>query len=174
MAEQTVAPRSGADILVQCLVNHGVDVVFAYPGGASMPIHQALTRVEGRLRTILPRHEQGGGFAAEGYARCTGRVGVCVATSGPGATNFVTCLADAKMDSTPLVAITGQVGTPVIGTDAFQETPIIEVCRAITKHHYLITRTEDIVRTVKEAFHIASTGRPGPILLDLPKDVQMR
>src|SRR3954463_8454316 len=167
-------PLSGAQILVQCLLNHGVDVVFAYPGGASMPIHQALTKVSDRLRTILPRHEQGGGFAAEGYARSSGRVGVCMATSGPGATNFVTCLADAKMDSTPIIAITGQVGTPVIGTDAFQETPIVEVCRAITKHHYLVTRTEDIVRVVKEAFHIASTGRPGPILLDLPKDVQLR
>ncbi|MFO0929307.1 MAG: biosynthetic-type acetolactate synthase large subunit [Gemmataceae bacterium] len=167
-------PLSGAQILVQCLLNHGVDVVFAYPGGASMPIHQALTRVSDRLRTILPRHEQGGGFAAQGYSRTTGKVGVCFSTSGPGATNFVTCLADAKMDSTPIIAITGQVGTPVIGTDAFQETPIIEVCRAITKHHYLVTRTEDIVRVVKEAFHIASTGRPGPIILDLPKDVQVR
>jgi acetolactate synthase-1/2/3 large subunit len=166
--------RTGASILVQCLVNHGVDVVFAYPGGASMPIHQELTRVEDRLRTILPRHEQGGGFAAEGYARATGKVGVCVATSGPGATNFVTCLADAKMDSTPIVAITGQVGTGVIGTDAFQETPIIEVCRAITKHHYLVTRTEDIPRVFKEAFHIANTGRPGPVIIDVPKDVQVK
>src|SRR5688572_31831220 len=139
-----------------------------------MPLHQALTRFSKKLRTILPRHEQGGGVMAEGYARSTGKVGVCIATSGPGATNFVTCLADAKMDSTPIVAITGQVGTPVIGTDAFQETPIIEVCRAITKHHYLITRTEDIVRVVKEAFHIASTGRPGPVIIDLPKDVQLR
>jgi acetolactate synthase-1/2/3 large subunit len=165
---------SGAQILVQSLLEHGVEVVFAYPGGASMPIHQALTRVSDRLRTILPRHEQGGGFAAEGYARSTGKVGVCVATSGPGATNFVTCLADAKMDSTPIVAITGQVGTPVIGTDAFQETPIIEVSRAITKHHYLLTRTEDIVRVIREAFHIASTGRPGPVIVDVPKDVQTR
>jgi len=171
---QPSMPLSGAQILVQCLLNHGVDVVFAYPGGASMPIHQALTRVSDRLRTILPRHEQGGGFAAEGYARSTGRPGVCLSTSGPGATNFVTCLADAKMDSCPIIAITGQVGTPVIGTDAFQETPIIEVCRAITKHHYLVTRTEDIVRVVKEAFHIAVTGRPGPIIIDMPKDVQMR
>ncbi len=168
------APQSGADILVQCLIRHGVDTVFAYPGGASMPIHQALTRVSGQLRTILPRHEQGGGFAAEGYARSTGKVGVCVATSGPGATNFVTCLADAKMDSVPLLAITGQVGTHVIGTDAFQETPIVEVCRAVTKHHYLVTRTEDITRVLKEAFYIANTGRPGPVLVDLPKDVQNR
>src|SRR5947209_11019605 len=123
MADSSAAPVSGATILVQCLLNHGVEVVFAYPGGASMPIHQALTRVGDRLRTVLPRHEQGGGFAAEGYARSTGKVGVCIATSGPGATNFVTCLADAKMDSTPIIAITGQVTTPVIGSDAFQETP---------------------------------------------------
>src|SRR5438128_2668697 len=167
-------PQSGADILVQCLVNHGVEVVFAYPGGASMPIHQALTRFSTKLRTILPRHEQGGGFMAEGYARSTGRVGVCIATSGPGATNFVTCLADAKMDSVPLVAITGQVGTAVIGSDAFQETPIVEVCRAITKHHYLVTKTEDLPRIIKEAFYVASTGRPGPVIVDLPKDVQNR
>lgn len=167
-------PTSGADILVQCLVNHGVDTVFAYPGGASMPIHQALTRFQDKLRTILPRHEQGGGFMAEGYARSTGRVGVCIATSGPGATNFVTCLADAKMDSTPLIAITGQVGTHVIGTDAFQETPIVEVSRPITKHHYLVQRTEDIPRVMKEAFHIATTGRPGPVIIDIPKDLQNR
>jgi acetolactate synthase-1/2/3 large subunit len=170
----TNGPVSGADILVQCLVNHGVDVVFAYPGGASMPIHQALTRFSSQLRTILPRHEQGGGFAAEGYARSTGKVGVCVATSGPGATNLVTCLADAKLDSVPLLAITGQVGTPVIGTDAFQETPIIEVCRAVTKHHYLVLKTEDLTRVFKEAFHIAGTGRPGPVIVDVPKDVQVR
>src|SRR5687767_9810115 len=174
MGDRTPAPQTGASILVQCLIRQGVDVVFAYPGGASMPIHQALTHASDRLRTILPRHEQGGGFAAEGYARASGKVGVCLATSGPGATNFVTCLADAKLDSTPIVAITGQVGTPVIGTDAFQETPIVEVCRAITKHHYLITRTEDITRVFKEAFHIASTGRPGPVLIDVPKDVQLR
>ncbi len=174
MVETQATPLSGATILVQCLLNHGVEVVFAYPGGASMPIHQALTQVQPRLRTILPRHEQGGGFAAEGYARSTGKVGVCVATSGPGATNFVTCLADAKMDSVPLVAITGQVGTAVIGTDAFQETPIVEVCRAVTKHHYLVTRTEDLPRVFKEAFHVASTGRPGPVIVDVPKDIQQR
>jgi acetolactate synthase-1/2/3 large subunit len=172
MPHTSAKPQSGADILAQCLVNHGVEVVFAYPGGASMPIHQALTRFKDRIRTILPRHEQGGGFAAEGYARSTGRVGVCVATSGPGATNFVTCLADAKMDSVPLVAITGQVKTPVIGTDAFQETPIVEVCRAVTKHHYLVTRAEELPRVIKEAFYVASTGRPGPVIVDVPKDVQ--
>ena len=174
MGDPATPPLSGADILVQCLLRHGVEVVFAYPGGASMPIHQALTHVSDRLRTILPRHEQGGGFAAEGYARSSGRAGVCVATSGPGATNFVTCLADAKMDSTPIVAITGQVGTPVIGSDAFQETPIVEICRAVTKHHYLVLRTEDLPRVIKEAFHIATSGRPGPVLVDVPKDVQQR
>ncbi len=165
-------PRTGADVLVEGLVRQGVEVVFAYPGGASMPMHQALTRVREKIRTILPRHEQGGIFAAEGYARVTGKPGVCMATSGPGALNLVTGLADAKMDSLPIVAITGQVPTKVIGTDAFQETPMVEVCRAITKHHYLVTDARDITRVVKEAFHIASTGRPGPVLIDMPKDIQ--
>lgn len=164
---------NGADILVEAMIRQGVDTVFAYPGGASMPIHQALTHRTDELRTILPRHEQGGIFAAEGYARSTGKVGVCMATSGPGATNLVTGLADAKMDSCPLVAITGQVSRKFIGTDAFQETPIVEVCRAITKHHYLITRFEDIPRVVKEAFYVARSGRPGPVLIDFPKDVQL-
>ena len=171
--EKTSKLVSGSDILIECLIDHGVDVVFAYPGGASMPIHQSLTHYRSKLRTILPRHEQGGIFAAEGYARSTGKPGVCVATSGPGATNLMTGLADAKMDSCPLIAITGQVGTAVIGTDAFQETPTVEISRAITKHHYLVTRAEDIVRVVKEAFYIASSGRPGPVIIDIPKDIQM-
>ncbi len=165
---------SGADILVKSLVDHGVEVIFAYPGGASMPLHQALTRQSKRLRTILPRHEQGGAFAAQGYARSTGRVGVCMATSGPGATNLVTGIADAKLDSIPIVAITGQVGTQVIGKDAFQETPVVEVCRGITKHHYLVTNVTDIPRVMKEAFHVATTGRPGPVLVDVPKDIQIQ
>lgn len=164
---------SGADIVVQSLLNHGVSTVFAYPGGASMPLHQALTRFRDRLRVVLPRHEQGGGFAAQGYARSTGKVGVCMATSGPGATNLVTTIADAKLDSVPMLAITGQVGTPVIGTDAFQETPIVEVCRSVTKHHYLVTSVDDLARVMREAFHIATTGRPGPVLIDLPKNVQV-
>lgn len=164
---------TGADILVQSLVDHGVEVIFAYPGGCSMPLHQALTRYSDRLRTILPRHEQGGAFAAQGYARSTGKVGVAMATSGPGATNLVTAIADAKLDSVPLICITGQVPTAVIGTDAFQETPIVEVCRGITKHHYLVTKVKDLPRVMKEAFHIATTGRPGPVLVDLPKDVQL-
>jgi acetolactate synthase-1/2/3 large subunit len=168
----TRMPTTGADVLVESLARHGVEVVFAYPGGASMPMHQALTRQRDKIRTILPRHEQGGIFAAEGYARVTGRPGVVMATSGPGALNLVTGLADAKLDSLPIVAITGQVPTKVIGTDAFQETPMVEVCRAITKHHYLVQNAKDIARVVKEAFHIASTGRPGPVLIDVPKDVQ--
>jgi len=165
-------PINGADVLVESLIRHGVDVLFAYPGGASMPMHQALTRRRDRIRTILPRHEQGGIFAAEGYARVTGKPGVVMATSGPGALNLVTGLADAKMDSIPLVAITGQVPSHVIGTDAFQETPMVEVSRAITKHHYLVQNAKDIARIVKEAFHLASTGRPGPVLIDVPKDIQ--
>lgn len=164
---------NGADILVKSLVDHGVEVIFAYPGGASMPMHQSLTRFKDRLRTILPRHEQGGSFAAQGYARSTGKVGVCMATSGPGATNLVTGIADARLDSIPLIVITGQVPTAVIGSDAFQETPIVEVCRGITKHHYLVTDTNEVPRIVAEAFHIATTGRPGPVLIDMPKNIQL-
>src|ERR1700730_13744374 len=172
-ATQTLRqPTTGASVLVESLVRHGVDVVFAYPGGASMPMHQALTRYRDKIRTILPRHEQGGIFAAEGYARASGKPGVVMATSGPGALNLVTGLADAKMDSLPIVAITGQVPTHVIGTDAFQETPMVEVSRAITKHHYLVQNARDIPRIMKEAFHIAGTGRPGPVLVDVPKDIQ--
>ncbi len=164
---------TGADILVKSLVDHNVEVIFAYPGGCSMPMHQSLTKYGTKIRTILPRHEQGGGFAAQGIARSTGKPGVVMATSGPGATNLVTAIADAKLDSIPLIAITGQVPTGVIGTDAFQETPIVEVCRGITKHHYLVTKVDDVARVMKEAFHIATTGRPGPVLIDMPKDVQM-
>ena len=164
---------SGADVVVESLIRHGVEVIFAYPGGASMPLHQALTRAQDRLRTILPRHEQGGAFAAQGYARTTGRPGVCMGTSGPGALNLVTAIADAKLDSIPLVVLTGQVGTSVIGTDAFQETPMVEVCRGITKHHYLVTDVNDIARVMREAFHVATTGRPGPVLVDLPKNIQL-
>ncbi len=163
----------GADIVIQSLVNLGVKVIFAYPGGCSMPLHQALTRFSDQLRTILPRHEQGGGFAAQGIARSTGEVGVCMATSGPGATNLVTAIADAKLDSVPMVAISAQVPVKAIGSDAFQETPIVEVCRGITKHHYLVIDVCDLARVIKEAFLIASTGRPGPVLIDIPKSVQL-
>ncbi|TWU61889.1 Acetolactate synthase isozyme 2 large subunit [Crateriforma conspicua] len=164
---------NGADILVKSLVDQGVDTLFAYPGGCSMPMHQSLTRFGVDLRTILPRHEQGGAFAAQGYARSTGKVGVAMATSGPGATNLVTAIADAKLDSIPMVCITGQVPTGMIGSDAFQETPMAEICRGITKHHYLVTDLADLPRIMKEAFHIATTGRPGPVLVDMPKDVQL-
>lgn len=148
-----------------------MDTLFAYPGGASMEIHQALTR-SATIRNILCRHEQGEIFAAEGYAKVTGRVGVCIATSGPGATNLVTGLADALLDSVPLVAITGQVPRKLIGTDGFQETPIVEVTRQITKHNYLVMDINDIPRIVKEAFYLAHSGRPGPVLIDVPKDIQ--
>ena len=162
---------NGAEILVACMEREGVEVLFAYPGGASMPIHQALTRSE-KIRTILPRHEQGGVFAAEGYARATGKVGVCMATSGPGATNLVTGIADAFLDSVPLIAITGQVPRPMIGKGAFQETDVFGMTLPVVKHNYLIMDVADIPRIVKEAFHIARTGRPGPVLIDIPKDVQ--
>ena len=173
MADKKKTPELGSDILVQCLVNQGVDTVFAYPGGATIPIHQSLTRFRDKIRIILPRHEQGCGFGAQGYARSSGKVGVCMATSGPGATNLVTTIADAKLDSVPIVAITGQVSTAVIGTDAFQESPIVEVCRSITKHHYLVTDVADVARIVREAFYVATTGRKGPVLIDIPKNVQL-
>lgn len=176
---------NGADILVASLIRQGVEFIFAYPGGASMPLHQALRKHREQIRTILPRHEQGGGFAAQGVSRSSDQVGVCMATSGPGATNLVTSIADAKMDSVPLVAITGQVSQTVIGSDAFQETPIVSICQQITKHQYLITAEDpacaeslqktlrSIPRIVKEAFHIARTGRPGPVLIDFPKNIQL-
>ncbi|MFO1501127.1 MAG: biosynthetic-type acetolactate synthase large subunit [Verrucomicrobiota bacterium] len=160
----------GSDILVSCLEREGVEVIFAYPGGASMEIHQALTR--SKIRTILPRHEQGGAFAAGGYARACGKVGVCMATSGPGATNLVSGIADAYMDSIPVVGITGQVPQAMIGKGAFQETDIFGVTLPIVKHSYLVTDVNDIPRIVKEAFHVAQTGRPGPVMIDIPKNVQ--
>ena len=161
----------GAEILVKCLEKEGVEWIFAYPGGASMPMHQALSKSD-KIRTVLPRHEQGGSFAAEGYARATGKAGVCMGTSGPGATNLVTAIADAYLDSTPLVAITGQVPTFMIGRGAFQETDFFGVTLPIVKHSYLVTDPNDIPRIVKEAFHIAQSGRPGPVVIDMPKDVQ--
>src|SRR5580692_6549260 len=162
----------GRDILVEALEREGVEVIFAYPGGASMEIHQALTK--SKIRTILPRHEQGGSFAAEGYARATGKAGVCMGTSGPGATNLVTAIADAYMDSCPLIAITGQVTQAMIGRGAFQETDIIGVTLPIVKHSYLITDINDIPRIVKEAFYIAQSGRPGPVVIDFPKNIQQQ
>ena len=170
--EDEIGPEmKGADALVASLEREGVDVVYAYPGGASMELHQALTKSE-KIRTILPRFEQGGGFMAHGHARVTGQASVCMATSGPGATNLVTCIADAYMDSIPLIAITGQVYQQFIGKTAFQETDFFGMTLPIVKHSFLVLDKEDLPRVVKEAFHIAQTGRPGPVVIDIPKDVQ--
>jgi acetolactate synthase-1/2/3 large subunit len=171
-AEASAHVRTGAQILCEALIREGVEVMFGIPGGAIMPFYHAMWEYRDRLRHVLCRHEQGAGHAAEGYARASGRVGVCVATSGPGATNLVTPIADAWMDSTPLVAITGQVSSAVLGTDAFQETDITGITIPITKHGYLVTDARDIPRVVREAFYLASTGRPGPVLIDVTKDAQ--
>jgi acetolactate synthase-1/2/3 large subunit len=160
----------GADAVLKALEQEGVEVIFGIPGGASMPIYDPLVD-RSPIRHVLCRHEQGAGHAAEGYAWATGKVGVCMATSGPGATNLVTPLADAKMDSVPIVAITGQVPTPVVGNDAFQEADITGITMPVTKHNFLVKDPADIVETIREAFHIARSGRPGPVLVDLPKDV---
>ncbi len=161
---------TGAQSLVRSLESAGAEVVFGIPGGAILPAYDPLFDSR-KLRHILVRHEQGGGHAATGYAQATGKVGVTMATSGPGATNLVTPLADAYMDSVPLVAITGQVPSAAIGTDAFQEADIVGITMPITKHNFLVQSVDDIPRTIAEAFHLASTGRPGPVLVDLPKDV---
>src|SRR3954447_9464711 len=162
----------GCEILVEALEREGVDTIFAYPGGASMELHQALTK--SKIRTILPRHEQGGSFAAEGYARASGKAGVCMATSGPGATNLISAIADAYMDSVPLVAVTGQVPQAMIGKGAFQETDFFGMTLPIVKHSYLITDINEIPRIVKEAFYIAQSGRPGPVVIDFPKNIQQQ
>ena len=163
---------TGSQILLECLRLEGVEVVFGYPGGQILPTFDALYNFDG-FKFILTRHEQGAAHAADGYARVTGKVGVCLATSGPGATNLVTGIANAFMDSIPMVAITGQVPTPLIGNDAFQEADITGITRPITKHNYLVKDVKDLARIVREAFYIASSGRPGPVLIDLPKDVQV-
>ena len=156
----------GAQLLVKALEQEGVETIFGYPGGAIMPVYDALT--ESPMRHILTRHEQGAVFAADAYARVTGRPGVCMATSGPGATNLVTGIANAFLDSVPIVAITGQVPTGLMGTDAFQEVDIFGMTMPIVKHSYLIRSVEDIPRIIGEAFHVAQEGRPGPVLIDLP------
>lgn len=160
---------SGSEILLRCLIEEGVEVIFGYPGGAVLPIYDSL--YHGAVKHLLARHEQGAIHAAEGYARATGKPGVVIATSGPGATNLVTGIANAQMDSIPLVCITGNVNQDLIGTDAFQEADITGITMPITKHSYLVTDVRELPRVVKEAFHIASTGRPGPVLVDIPKDV---
>ena len=163
---------TGAEILWECLIREGVDLVFGYPGGAILPAYDAMTKYP-QIHHVLVRHEQGAAHMADGYARATGRVGVAVATSGPGATNLVTGIATAMLDSSPIVCITGQVGTGVIGSDAFQEIDITGITLPITKHNYLITDVDEVAATVREAFHIARSGRPGPVLIDIPKDIQI-
>ena len=163
---------NGAKILIECLKREGVEIIFGYPGGQVLPIFDQL--YDAPIKLMLTRHEQGAAHAADGYARATGKVGVCLATSGPGATNLVTGIATAYMDSIPMVAITGQVKSFLIGNDAFQEADITGITRPITKHNYLVEDIKDLARVIKEAFHIASTGRPGPVLIDIPSDIQMQ
>ena len=166
----TESSITGAQALVRSLEEVGADVVFGIPGGAILPAYDPLYDST-KVRHILVRHEQGAGHAAEGYAQASGRVGVCMATSGPGATNLVTPIADAFLDSVPIVAITGQVPRAAIGTDAFQEADISGITLPITKHNFLVQRAQDIPQAIAEAFHLSLTGRPGPVLVDLPKDV---
>lgn len=166
-----LAPKTGARLVVEALERAGVEVVFGYPGGAIMPVYDAIT--DARFKHILVRHEQGAAFAADAYARVTGKAGVCMATSGPGATNLITGIANAMMDSVPLVAITGNVASPLMGTDAFQEIDILGVTLPIVKHSWIVRDPADIPTVFAEAFHIATSGRPGPVLIDLPKDVQV-
>jgi acetolactate synthase-1/2/3 large subunit len=163
---------NGAQILIECLKREGVEVLFGYPGGQVLPIFDKL--YDAAIRFILTRHEQGAAHAADGYSRATGRTGVCIATSGPGATNLTTGIANAYMDSIPMVAITGQVKSFLIGNDAFQEADVTGITRPITKHNYLVKDALDLARIIREAFHIASTGRPGPVLIDIPSDIQLQ
>lgn len=164
---------SGADILIRSLISEGVDLIFGYPGGSIIPFYDKLFDYQSELKHILVRHEQGATHAAQGYARVTGRPGVVVVTSGPAATNVITGIADAMMDSTPMIVITGQVATPFLGFDAFQETDVVGITQPITKWSYQIRRAEDVSRAVARAFYIASTGRPGPVVLDITKDAQV-
>ncbi|MDH3245906.1 MAG: thiamine pyrophosphate-binding protein, partial [Saprospiraceae bacterium] len=164
---------SGSEAVIKCLLEEGVDTIFGYPGGAIMPVYDALYHYMDRIRHILPRHEQGGIHAAEGYARVTRKTGVVMATSGPGATNLITGLADAILDSTPLVCITGQVFSHLLGSDAFQETDVIGCTMSVTKWNYQITTAEEIPEIFAKAFYIANSGRPGPVLIDITKDAQL-
>ena len=162
---------TGAEMVVQALIDNGVEHIFGYPGGAVLPIYDELFQQDA-IQHILVRHEQGAGHAAEGYARSTGKAGVVLVTSGPGATNVVTALQDALMDSIPLVCISGQVPTSLIGSDAFQECDTVGITRPCTKHNWLVKDVNDLAAILHEAFHVATTGRPGPVVVDIPKDVQ--
>src|SRR5881398_1910555 len=170
---EEVEELPGAKIVLECIKREGVDIIFGLPGGAVLPIYDALYDFEG-LRHILVRQEAAAGHAAEGYARTSGRVGVCLVTSGPAATNLVTALQDAMMDSIPIVAFTGQVPTHLIGNDAFQEADNVGITRPCTKHNFLVKDGNDLAQTIKEAFYIAMSGRPGPVLVDIPKDILVK
>src|SRR6202158_1725690 len=169
MANTNAPLMSGARILLECLVREDVHCIFGYPGGVTLPLYDAM--YDHPIKHVLVRHEQNTAFAAQGYARTTGKVGVCCATSGPGATNLVTGLVDALMDSIPIVALTGQVSTKLIGSDAFQEADTFGITRSCTKHNFLVKKIEELPQIVHEAFYIAASGRPGPVLVDIPKDV---
>src|SRR6201993_914839 len=169
MSTQTSTLMSGARMLAECLAREGVDCMFGYPGGVTLPLYDVL--YDHQIRHVLVRHEENAAFAAEGYARVTGKVGVCCATSGPGATNLTTGLVDAMMDSVPIVAITGQVHTKLIGSDAFQEADTFGITRPCTKHNFMVKTLAELPQIVHEAFYIAASGRPGPVLVDIPKDV---
>lgn len=163
---------SGAEAVIRCLLEEGVDLVYGYPGGAIMPVYDELYKFQDQLQHVLVRHEQGATHAAQGFARATGKVGVAIATSGPGATNLVTGIADAQIDSTPMVCITGQVGKHLLGSDAFQETDIIGISTPVTKWNYQITEASEIPEVMAKAFYIAKSGRPGPVLIDITKNAQ--
>ncbi|MGB5435680.1 MAG: thiamine pyrophosphate-binding protein, partial [Maribacter sp.] len=163
---------SGAEAIIHCLLAEGVEILYGYPGGAIMPVYDELYKFQDKLTHILTRHEQGATHAAQGYARVTGKVGVAIATSGPGATNLITGLADAQIDSTPMVCITGQVARHLLGSDAFQETDIIGISTPVTKWNYQVTRAEEIPEIMAKAFYIAKSGRPGPVLIDITKNAQ--
>ncbi|MDR0273400.1 MAG: acetolactate synthase large subunit, partial [Clostridiales bacterium] len=162
---------TGAEILLECLLEQNVDTIFGYPGGSVLPIYDALYKYREKIHHYLTSHEQGAAHAADGYARSTGKVGVCLATSGPGATNLVTGIATAYMDSSPIVAITGNVSVPMLGKDSFQEVDTTGITMPITKHNYIVKNVNDLAETIRQAFHIARSGRPGPVLVDIPKDV---
>ena len=169
---KTTERISGSEAIVRCLIEEGVDILYGYPGGAIMPVYDELYKYQDKIHHVLTRHEQGATHSAQGYARISGRVGVAMATSGPGATNLITGIADAQIDSTPMVCITGQVPSHLLGSDAFQETDIVGISTPVTKWNCQVTRAEDIPEVLAKAFYIAKSGRPGPVLIDITKDAQ--
>ncbi len=171
---KTTERISGSEAIVRCLIEEGVDILYGYPGGAIMPVYDELYKYQDKIHHVLTRHEQGATHSAQGYARISGRVGVAMATSGPGATNLITGIADAQIDSTPMVCITGQVPSNLLGSDAFQETDIVGISTPVTKWNCQVTRAEDIPEVLAKAFYIAKSGRPGPVLIDITKDAQFK